>query len=60
MTWQWSQLAWNRKPDELVFTAPKGGALRAQGFQRLVLTEAAASLGLRACLHTRYATPRRR
>jgi hypothetical protein len=46
VTWQWSQLAWNRKPDELVFTAPKGGALRAQGFQRLVLTEAAASLGL--------------
>ena len=46
MTWQWSQLAWNRKPDELVFTAPKGGALRAQGFQRLVLTEAAASVGL--------------
>ena len=44
MTWQWSQLAWNRKPDELVFTAPKGGALRAQGFQRLVLTDAAASV----------------
>ncbi len=35
-----------REPDELVFTAVKGGALRAQGFQRTVLTETAASLGL--------------
>ena len=30
-----------------MFTAAKGGALRAQGFQRMVLTEAAASLGLK-------------
>jgi integrase len=35
-----------REPGALVFTAVKGGALRAQGFQRTVLTETAASLGL--------------
>src|SRR5664280_1878635 len=34
-----------REPGALVFTAVKGGALRAQGFQRTVLTETAASLG---------------
>jgi integrase len=34
------------EPGALVFTAAKGGALRAQGFQRTVLTETAASLGL--------------
>ncbi len=32
-----------REPGGLVFTAVKGGALRAQGFQRTVLTETAAS-----------------
>jgi len=36
-----------REPGALVFTAVKGGALRAQGFQRTVLTETAASLGLK-------------
>lgn len=35
-----------REPGALVFTTVKGGALRAQGFQRTVLTETAASLGL--------------
>ena len=35
-----------REPEALVFTAVKGGALRAQGFQRTVLTETAASLGM--------------
>lgn len=32
--------------DELVFTGPKGGALRAQGFQRAALTAAAAEIGV--------------
>ena len=41
-----------REPGALVFTAVKGGALRAQGFQRTVLTETAASLGLKG-LHPR-------
>ena len=36
-----------REPGALVFTAVKGGALRAHGFQRTVLTETAASLGLK-------------
>jgi integrase len=35
-----------RGPSELAFPAPKGGALRAQGFQRAVLTDAAEVLGL--------------
>jgi len=35
-----------RKPEDLVFTGPRGGALRSQGFQRLILTEAAKSVGL--------------
>lgn len=35
-----------RQPGELVFTGRKGGALRAQVFQRAVLTEAARRLGL--------------
>jgi len=50
-----------REPEALVFTAVKGGALRAQGFQRTVLTETArlARHGGPA-VHTRYATPRRR
>lgn len=39
-----------RDPAELVFPAVKGGAMRAQGFQRSVLTKAATSLGL-AGLH---------
>ncbi len=39
-----------RKPDDLVFTGEKGGALRAQVFQRAVLTDAARRLGL-AGLH---------
>ena len=33
-------------PDDLVFPAIKGGALRAQGFQRAALTEAANALGV--------------
>ena len=32
--------------DELVFTGTRGGALRAQGFQRECLTEAAAAIGV--------------
>ena len=35
-----------RGADELVFKTTRGGALRAPGFQRVVLTRAAASLGL--------------
>jgi len=35
-----------RYPDDLVFTGVKRGALRAQVFQRAVLTEAADALGL--------------
>jgi integrase len=35
-----------KRPDDLVFTATNGGALRAQVFQRAVLTRAAASIGL--------------
>jgi integrase len=35
-----------REPDELVFTGARGGALRAQVFQRAVLTDSAAALGL--------------
>ncbi|MGV8849939.1 MAG: tyrosine-type recombinase/integrase [Propionibacteriaceae bacterium] len=35
-----------RTPDDVVFTGPRGGALRSQGFQRLIPTEAAESVGL--------------
>ncbi|MEO7059464.1 MAG: tyrosine-type recombinase/integrase [Lapillicoccus sp.] len=43
-----------REPGKLVFTAEKGGALRAQGFQRTVLTETAASLGLTGLHHQAF------
>lgn len=39
-----------KQPDELLFTATKGGPLRSQIFQRAVLTRAAASIGL-DCFH---------
>jgi integrase len=35
-----------KRPDDLVFTGTKGGPLRAQVFQRAVLTQAARSIGL--------------
>jgi site-specific recombinase XerD len=41
-----STLVDDRSPDDLVFTAVMGGALRAQVFQRAVLAQAAQSLGL--------------
>lgn len=40
-----------KSPDELVFTGEKGGALRAQGFQRAVLTDAASRLDLAGLHH---------
>ncbi|MCW2527148.1 MAG: xerD, partial [Pseudonocardiales bacterium] len=48
-----------REPSDLVFTGPKGGALRAQGFQRAVLTNAAQRLAWTACILTRSGKPPR-
>ena len=49
-----------RDPDQLVFTGVKGGALRAQVFQRAVLSERRRRSGSAGCTRTPCGTPRRR